>query len=259
MLLSTQSFSRMSIVSDNIKKYRKKLQLTQGQLSEKLGIKRSLLGAYEEGRADPRLSNLLKMAEVFNTSVDHLITDDSSDIKEEALKSLEKAFSDDQTNSFDCILVEGSSRMNYIQDTINQSINKNQYKKEPFGISCERCFRVDAPGVTPATSDSFIYCNQQEPNAIKDGDAVVVVEKSNIYLRRVFPSIHAYNSLILLSDNKIYPPVELSKNDIIEIWKVRLIVNEPFFPSSHVEKEVSLFHEVRNLKKELSELKNRFR
>jgi transcriptional regulator with XRE-family HTH domain len=49
----------------NIKLFRKKKGLTQEQLAEKLGIKRSLLGAYEEGRAEPSLQMANRMANLF--------------------------------------------------------------------------------------------------------------------------------------------------------------------------------------------------
>ena len=48
-------------LNENIRYLRKKMGWTQDKFSKKIGIKRSLVGAYEEGRADPRLSNLLKM------------------------------------------------------------------------------------------------------------------------------------------------------------------------------------------------------
>ncbi|MEQ8924711.1 MAG: helix-turn-helix domain-containing protein, partial [Fulvivirga sp.] len=63
----------MTLISDNIKFLRKKIGLTQEQFAERIGIKRSLVGAYEEGRADPRITNLINMAQVFGTSVDILI------------------------------------------------------------------------------------------------------------------------------------------------------------------------------------------
>ena len=69
----------MTLVSQNIKFLRNKMGYTQEQLSDKIGIKRSLLGAYEEGRADPRLANLLKMSEVFSIPVDHIISRDLQD------------------------------------------------------------------------------------------------------------------------------------------------------------------------------------
>ena len=49
-------------LNENIRYLRKKMGWTQDKFSKKIGIKRSLVGAYEEGRADPRLSNLLKIA-----------------------------------------------------------------------------------------------------------------------------------------------------------------------------------------------------
>ena len=48
----------MSLVSENIKFFRKQLGFTQEQLALRIGIKRSLLGAYEEGRAEPGLETL---------------------------------------------------------------------------------------------------------------------------------------------------------------------------------------------------------
>ena len=76
----------MSVVSNNIKYLRKQMHLTQEQLAGKIGIKRSLLGAYEEGRADPRLNNLQKMADIFGVTVDMLIGRDITKMSDEELK-----------------------------------------------------------------------------------------------------------------------------------------------------------------------------
>ncbi|MDH5400487.1 MAG: helix-turn-helix transcriptional regulator, partial [Cyclobacteriaceae bacterium] len=68
----------MTLISNNIKFLRKLKGWTQEELAEKIGIKRSLIGAYEEGRADPRLNNLTKMVGLFETTVDKLISHDIS-------------------------------------------------------------------------------------------------------------------------------------------------------------------------------------
>ena len=52
----------MVAVNENIRFLRKKINLTQQQFADLIGIKRSLVGAYEEGRAEPRLINLSRMA-----------------------------------------------------------------------------------------------------------------------------------------------------------------------------------------------------
>ena len=66
------------MVDSNLKFLRKKNGLTQAQLAEKLNIKRSLVGAYEEGRAEPRLSTLVNISRLFDISLDQLVTFDLS-------------------------------------------------------------------------------------------------------------------------------------------------------------------------------------
>ena len=51
----------MSTVSENLKFLRKEAGYTQQTFADALKIKRSLVGAYEEGRADPPISNLIKI------------------------------------------------------------------------------------------------------------------------------------------------------------------------------------------------------
>ncbi len=71
-----------SIVANNIKYLRRMNGLTQEQFARKIGIKRSLLGAYEEGRANPNLENLKNIAKIFGTTVDNLIKNDIRGLRE---------------------------------------------------------------------------------------------------------------------------------------------------------------------------------
>src|ERR1044071_2449606 len=57
-------------LNESIRTLRKKLGLTQDQFAAKLGVKRSLIGAYEEGRAEPRLELLQKMSALGGISLD---------------------------------------------------------------------------------------------------------------------------------------------------------------------------------------------
>lgn len=72
----------MSIVSNNIKYLRRLNGLTQEQFARKIAIKRSLLGAYEEARANPNLTNLKNMAAAFGISVDQLLKNDLRKLRE---------------------------------------------------------------------------------------------------------------------------------------------------------------------------------
>ncbi len=72
----------MSLVANNIKYLRRMNGLTQEQFARRIGIKRSLLGAYEEGRANPNLDNLMNIAKIFGTTVDNLLKNDIRRLRE---------------------------------------------------------------------------------------------------------------------------------------------------------------------------------
>ncbi len=72
----------MTLVSDNIRYLRKLNGLTQEQFSRKINIKRSLLGAYEEGRANPNGQNIQTIAKAFNTTVELLTRQDLRKLRE---------------------------------------------------------------------------------------------------------------------------------------------------------------------------------
>jgi transcriptional regulator with XRE-family HTH domain len=72
----------MSIVSQNIKYLRRTNGLTQEQFARRIGIKRSLVGAYEEARANPPLDKLKTIANTFKITVDSLIKHDIRKLRE---------------------------------------------------------------------------------------------------------------------------------------------------------------------------------
>lgn len=72
----------MTLVSENIRYLRKLNGLTQEQFSRKINIKRSLLGAYEEGRANPNQQNIQSIAKAFNTTIELLTRQDLRKLRE---------------------------------------------------------------------------------------------------------------------------------------------------------------------------------
>ena len=63
----------MSLFGKNIKKIRSIRGLTQVQLAEMLEVSRGVVSSYEEGRAEPKIETILKTAEIFSVSIDHLL------------------------------------------------------------------------------------------------------------------------------------------------------------------------------------------
>ena len=63
----------MAYLPSNLKKLRKDKGITQQELANKLGIKRSLIGSYEEGRAEPKLETMQNLALFYGLSIDDII------------------------------------------------------------------------------------------------------------------------------------------------------------------------------------------
>ncbi len=62
-----------TILSRNIKKLRAFKNLNQTEFAALFNIKRSSIGAYEEGRAEPKLDTLIMMADYFDLTIDELV------------------------------------------------------------------------------------------------------------------------------------------------------------------------------------------
>lgn len=63
----------MSIFGDNIKRIRKNKGLKQQELADILGVKRNTYSDWENGKTEPKLGNVVKLAHVFGTTTDELL------------------------------------------------------------------------------------------------------------------------------------------------------------------------------------------
>ena len=62
------------MLANRITQLRRNLGLSQLQLAQKLSISPSALGMYEQSRRTPSLDTLVSMSQIFNVSLDYLIT-----------------------------------------------------------------------------------------------------------------------------------------------------------------------------------------
>lgn len=60
-------------IAKQLKKYRRKHQLSQEQLAEQLFITRQAISKWEQGDGLPDLNNIVKLAEIFEISLDELV------------------------------------------------------------------------------------------------------------------------------------------------------------------------------------------
>ena len=64
----------MSFFGNNIRKIRKVKKLSQAAFADLFGLTRASIGAYEEGRAEPKMDTIIAIARQFNLTLDEIIT-----------------------------------------------------------------------------------------------------------------------------------------------------------------------------------------
>lgn len=233
----------MTLVSKNIKFLRKKHGFTQEQFSEKIGIKRSLLGAYEEGRADPRLNNLLNIAKEFNVSVDTLISKNVEELPDLALQSedhVEKsekfkvlAITTDQHDEENIELIPQKASAGYLNGYSDPEYLKELPKFQlPFlpKNSTYRAFEITGDSMLPLESGTVVIGKYLEnASEIVNGKTYVLVTgKEGIVYKRVFDYTEENGKLFLVSDNKVYSPYETEIEDVLEVWEAKAFISVSF-------------------------------
>lgn len=230
----------MSLISENIRFLRKQANLTQEQFAEKIGIKRSLVGAYEEGRADPRLNNLATMAELFGTSIDILINKDVKKLSDAELKigrykrgKEVLAITVDSEDKENIELVPQKAAAGYLADYADPEFVAQLPKfKLPFlsTNATYRAFELSGDSMLPLTSGTIIIGEYVEDlRYIKNGKTYILVTKTEgIVYKRVFNYIDDTGKLFLVSDNRQYSPYQIDADDVLEIWSSRAYVSVEF-------------------------------
>lgn len=253
----------MSIIPKNIKYLRKKFGYTQETFAEALGINRPSVGAYEEGRADPRLNNLSKMAELFSVSVDELINDDltkDNHVPKKNLKVLAVTVDESEEEHIQLVPVKaaagytsGYSDTEYLTDL--PKFNLPVLPKS----GTYRAFEINGDSMLPIVSGSIIVGKYVEQLAdISNGKTYVLVTKSDgLVYKRVFNYLEERGKLFLVSDNKSYDAYELDPEDVMEIWEGKAFISLEF-PDPNAADELSmdqLADMIGNLRNDVEKLK----
>jgi len=260
----------MSLISENIRFLRKKLGLTQEQFSERIGIKRSLLGAYEEGRADPRLNTLITIAQLFGTSVDILIGKDVSRLKEsELIVSNYKrgkevlAVTVDQEGKENIELVPQKAAAGYLNGYADpeyiQELPRFNLPILPQNATY-RAFEIVGDSMLPILPGTIVIGSFiEDVRDIKNGKTYILVTQTDgIVYKRVFNYINDNGKLFLVSDNRQYAPYQIDVEDVLEVWAAKAYISVQF-PDSNDSNEVSteqLASIVLDLQKEIVKLKS---
>lgn len=225
----------------NLKFLRKKKDLTQQELAERLEISRSKLAGYELNITPP-IEMLIQIAEYFNVSLDILIKEDLTAYSEYKLRELL------ETDQFlrgrklrilsTTVDAEGRELIEVVSQRAKASYLAGFADPEfisdlprfslPFLPSDKkhRVFQVDGDSMLPIPDGAWIVCEYVDDwMAIKDGERyVIVTEQDGVTFKIAYNRIKAERKLLLCSSNPIYVPFEVDIEQVREIWKYRLAI-----------------------------------
>lgn len=226
----------MSNISSNLKYLRKKKGQTQQQFADAMEIKRSLIGAYEEDRAEPKYDLLKKIAEYFDLTIDEFINEKITDNWKPKPKSQGSnlrvlSISVDQNDRENIELVpvkasagylNGFSDPQYIGDLPKFQLPLPALKQGTF-----RAFEIMGDSMLPVQPGSVIIGEYLDNwNEVKTGETYIIISKNEgIVYKRAGNRFKESKELKLISDNKVYDPYSIPADDILEIWKAKAYIS----------------------------------
>ncbi len=249
----------MSQAGQNLKYLRKLRGWTQEEFATKLGIKRSLIGAYEEERADPRIDVLEIVSDLFKLSLDELLLKDVSNTGNNYLsKRRQQKMMTAERNLIHFVPVKATA--GYLAGYADSEFidELNTFTLPMLAGGNYRAFEIIGDSMMPTPSGSIIVGEKVEGSTedIKNNQAYIVVSRNEgIVYKRIVKSNRAKNKLTLVSDNPQYQPYQVNAEDIVELWHAQMVLSKV---SQQQRWDMdSLANMVSNLQNQVSSLKKK--
>lgn len=218
----------MSTVNQNMKYLRKLRGWTQEEFAQKIGIKRSLLGAYEEERAEPNYDVLETVSDLFKVTIDDLLRKDLSESKGSYIAKRRQMKMMADTNVIHFVPVKAAA--GYLNGYADPDFldELNTFTLPMLTGGSYRAFEIVGDSMLPTPSGSVIIGEKVENlDEVKNNSPYVVLSKSEgIVYKRIVKNNRQKNKLTLESDNPVYQPYNVNAEDLLEIWSAQLVITK---------------------------------
>lgn len=224
----------MSNIASNLKYLRRKKGLTQQQFADIMKIKRASVGAYEEGRADPKYELLKQIADFFGLSMDEIVNEEIDEQWKPTPKSNASnlrilSITVDQDDYENIELVPVTASAGYLNGYADPEYVKElpRFNLPMFNQGTYRAFEIKGDSMLPLSSGSIIIGEYVENwHDIKSGHTYVVISKnSGVVYKRIGAKYREDRGLKLLSDNRVYEAYWVEADDILEVWKAKAFIS----------------------------------
>lgn len=250
-----------SSIGENIKKIRQAKKISQADFAKLFNLARPSVGAYEEGRSEPKIETIIQIAEYFKISIDVLLTRQltvseiySFDQLNKKLDKVHQNKSSRSKTAKDVALVRIAHYLEYIINIDKKDfVNSLEQTAIPFSSTGTwRVFEMNGSEMEyqhhGLHHQDLITCSKVEWDSVKAGDIYIIVQKGGILTRRL-KSIHS-DMLILSADDPSFEDISFYKDDILECWKAQGVFTTRLQAPSRLEERILKIEE------ELKKLKN---
>jgi len=228
----------MSYAGKNLKYIRKQREWTQEEMANQLQIKRSLVGAYEEERAEPRLEVQEAICALFNISLEEFLFQDLSEKgnagSDTGLSYLDRrrSMKMDKSSSAAPIVpfVPVKAAAGYLAGYADPDFldELNTFTLPMLAPGDYRAFEIIGDSMLPTPSGSVIVGERVDSfKDVKNSNTYIVVSNADgVVYKRIITNDDNKEKLTLLSDNPLYEPYQVNSQDIVEIWKAVYIIHK---------------------------------
>lgn len=220
----------MSYFASNLKHLRSKRRMSQQELAEMLKVGRTAIANYEAELANPGHNTLLDIVKIFDISLDDFLHKDLSRPMPVAWPEGYRpvVVTVDEAGDDNIVMVDTKAAAGYP----TRFLEPEYYKELPafklpgtdYRNGTFRCFQVEGDSMTDTlqNGDSVIgrFCDNHFRD-VRQGFIHVVVTTDQVLVKRVISRAEEDHKLVLLSDNEIYPAIEVDIDDVKEIWYVK--------------------------------------
>ncbi|OEK06619.1 LexA family transcriptional regulator [Roseivirga misakiensis] len=222
----------MSFIGQNIKRIRAVRNLSQAKFAELFNLARPSVGAYEEGRSEPKIQTVIDIAHYFGLSIDVLLTKEltvkelySFNLVNQKLDALHQGVPVQKVTS-SVSLVAQSQQLDYLVNYQKRDYLEGLPKCELPYISKHRLrlfemigdhMVVDQQGIHHG---DYLLCEKFDNNSeLKPtvGEVLLAVTKDLIVVGR----IESEESLVLIPDNTNFKPITIVDDRLLELWHVK--------------------------------------
>ena len=232
----------MSYAGKNLKFIRKQREWTQEEMAQQLQIKRSLVGAYEEERAEPRLEVQEAICALFNLSLEEFLFQDLSQkggFGQDGSNGGSNSYLDrrrsmkmDRSASIVPVVpfVPVKAAAGYLAGYADPEFldELNTFTLPMLAPGDYRAFEIIGDSMLPTPSGSVIVGEKVGSlKEVKNSNTYIVVSNADgVVYKRIITNDDHQEKLTLLSDNPLYEPYQVNSQDIVEIWKAVYVIQK---------------------------------